>query len=167
LGLPENSPLDSWDYAQHLKVQVVDVKSLGLSPESLHQLTAVDPESWSAMTIQDGESFLIVINSTHARTRQQNDLMHELSHVELEHKPARVDVSKSGVILLSEYSDDQEQEADWHAAALLLPRDGILQMRSQGMSATQIASHYGVSESLCQWRIRMTGVDVQMQRRAR
>jgi hypothetical protein len=29
---------------------------------------------------------------------------------------------------------------------------------------TQIANRYGVSESLCEWRMRMTGVDVQIRR---
>jgi Zn-dependent peptidase ImmA (M78 family) len=111
--------------------------------------------------------FMIVINPAHARTRQQSDLMHELAHMELGHTPARVEVSKSGVILLSDYSDEQEQEADWHAAALLLPREGVLQLRARRASTAEIATQYGVSEALCEWRIRMTGVDVQMRRRAR
>jgi Zn-dependent peptidase ImmA (M78 family) len=90
--------------------------------------------------------------------------MHELAHIQLKHTPARVEVSKLGVLLLSDYSDEQEQEADWHAAALLLPRDGLIQMRARSDSASQIAAHYGVSESLCEWRLRMTGADVQIRR---
>src|SRR5262249_36389748 len=104
------APLDAWRYAQHLKVIVTDPKSLGLSTEALRQLTVTDADSWSAMTVHDQGRSVIVINSSHARTRQQTDLMHELAHIELNHKPARVDVSKSGVILLSDYSEEQEQE---------------------------------------------------------
>ena len=68
------------------------------------------------------------------------------------------------MLLLSDYSDEQEQEADWLAAALLLPRDGLIQLRSARRSTPEIANLYGVSEALCEWRLRMTGVDVQMRR---
>ncbi len=90
--------------------------------------------------------------------------MHEMAHVELRHTPARVDVSKTGMLLLSDYSEDQEQEADWHGAALLVPRAGLMHFRATHKTITDIAKHYGVSESLCEWRLRMTGVDVQIRR---
>jgi len=90
--------------------------------------------------------------------------MHELAHIELRHSPARVEVSDSGLLLLSDYSDEQEQEADWFAAALLLPRDGLIRLRSGRKTAAEIAAYYGVSEPLCQWRLRMTGVETQMRR---
>ena len=75
-----------------------------------------------------------------------------------------VEVSKLGVLLLSDYSDEQEQEADWLAAAFLLPREGLVEMRARNHTVTQIAAHYGISASLCEWRLRMTGVDVQIRR---
>jgi Zn-dependent peptidase ImmA (M78 family) len=90
--------------------------------------------------------------------------MHELAHIELRHPPARVEVSATGLLLLSDYFNEQEQEADWLAAALLLPREGLLRLRSVRECTAEIATHYGVSESLCEWRLRMTGVDVQMRR---
>jgi Zn-dependent peptidase ImmA (M78 family) len=90
--------------------------------------------------------------------------MHELSHIELRHMPMRVDVSVSGLLLLSNYSDEQEQEADWYAGALLLPRDALAAARRRNKTATEIATYYGVSEALCEWRLRMTAVDVQLRR---
>jgi Zn-dependent peptidase ImmA (M78 family) len=54
--------------------------------------------------------------------------MHELAHIELRRAPARVEVSETGLLLLSDYADEQEQEADWLAAALLLPLDGLIQL---------------------------------------
>ena len=57
-------------------------------------------------------------------------------------------------------------EADWHAAALLLPHDGLVRLRAQRKSADEIATHYGVSKSITEWRLRMTGVDIQMRRSA-
>jgi Zn-dependent peptidase ImmA (M78 family) len=158
--------LDPWAYAAYLKVRILDLHKLGLSQGVVRQLVQVDPDSWSAMTIQEAQAFGIVLNPAHAITRQRSDLMHELAHIELRHVPARVQVSGTGLVLLSDYSEDQEQEADWHAAALLLPREGLVRLRAQRKSTDEIATHYGVSRSLTEWRLRMTGVDIQMRRSA-
>jgi Zn-dependent peptidase ImmA (M78 family) len=157
-------PLDPWTFARHLEVSVLDFSSLGLSADCVRQLTFLDEESWSAMTLKEDGGFAIVLNPAHAVTRQRNDLMHELAHIELRHVPARVDVSKTGMLLLSDYSDEQEQEADWYAGALLLPRIGLMFHRSRSKTSLEIAQHYGVSGALCEWRLRITGVDVQLQR---
>ncbi|MBW8077001.1 MAG: ImmA/IrrE family metallo-endopeptidase [Gallionella sp.] len=143
---------------------VLKFEDLDLAPEAANQLTVIDEGSWSAMTLQEENGFAIVINPAHALTRQRADLMHELAHIELKHTPFRVEVSKTGVLLLSDYSDEQEQEADWHAGALLLPRDSLVTMRARNGTAAEIANCYGVSEALCEWRLRMTGVDVQLAR---
>ena len=164
LGLKPNAPLDPWEYAKHLKVTVLDFETLSLSKQAKSQLTIHDPDSWSAMTLQLDGKFSIVLNPRHALTRQRSDLMHELAHIELRHSPARVEVSESGLLLLSDYSDEQEQEADWFGAALLLPREGLVRLRAARKSPAEIAAHYGVSEALCQWRLRTTGVETQMRR---
>jgi hypothetical protein len=166
LGITLFVPLDPWAYAQHLGVRMLDFDQLGLTPAVVRQLVHADPDSWSAMTIKEGQAFGIVLNPAHAMTRQRSDLMHELAHIELKHVPSGVQVSETGLLLLSDYSEDQEQEADWHAAALLLPRDGLMQLRNRQKSSDQIAAHYGVSEQLTEWRLRMTGVDVQIRRAA-
>lgn len=116
------------------------------------------------MTLRESGADLIIVNPVHAPTRQRSNLMHELSHIQLKHLSARVEVSKLGLMLLSDYSEEQEQEADWYAAALLVPREVLLQMRANRCSVAQIAAHCGVSEPLCEWRLRMTGVDLQMRR---
>lgn len=164
LGVPPNAPIDPWAFAAHLGVRILEFAKLGLSAQETSQLTIIDGDSWSAMTLQLDGAFAIVLNPAHAITRQRNDLMHELAHIELEHAPARVEVSERGLLLLSDYSDEQEQEADWLAAALLLPREGLVKLRSARHSTPEIANRYGVSEALCEWRLRMTGVDVQMRR---
>jgi Zn-dependent peptidase ImmA (M78 family) len=158
------APLDPWAYASHVGVIVLDFGALGLSSASVRQLTINDDKSWSAMTIKEGGTLGLVLNPAHAQTRQRNDLMHELAHVELKHTPARVEVSKTGLLLLSDYSEDQEQEADWYAGAMLLPRAGLMHHRLRSKDAREIAEHYGVSPQLCEWRLRMTGVEVQMRR---
>jgi len=167
LGLRSNTPLDPWLYAKHLNVTVLDFDSLVLSKQAQRQLTMDDPDSWSAMTVQLKGKFAIVMNPVHAVTRQRSDLMHELAHIELRHSPARVEVSPTGLLLLSDYSDEQEQEADWFGAALLVPRDGLVKLRAAQKTPAETATHFGVSEQLCQWRIHMTGVDTQLRRARR
>jgi Zn-dependent peptidase ImmA (M78 family) len=138
----------------------------GTTGGAAKQLTVIDGDSWSAMTLTVEEKFGIVVNPAHALTRQRYDLMHEIAHIELEHVPARVEVSQSGLMLLSDYSDEQEQEADWYAGSFVLPRDGIFRLRSRGITAADIAIQFGVSKALCEYRLRMTGVDIQMRRAA-
>jgi len=164
LGLRPNAPLDPWEYAKHLNVRVLDFETLSLSKQAKSQLTVHDPDSWSAMTLQVDGKFSIVLHPRHLLTRQRSDLMHELAHIELRHSPVRVEVSESGLLLLSDYSDEQEQEADWFGAALLLPREGLVRLRATRKSPAEIAAYYGVSEPLCLWRLRTTGVETQMRR---
>lgn len=89
--------------------------------------------------------------------------MHEIAHIHLNHVGSRVDVSEEGLLLVSDYSADQEDEANWLAGALLAPREALLAAKSAGKSAQQICKEFGISSDLCAWRLRMTGVDAQLQ----
>ena len=75
LGLSPNAPIDPWAYAAYLKVRVLDFGNLGLPTREVSQLTVIDGDSWSAMTLQLNGTFGIVLNPSHAITRQRNDLM--------------------------------------------------------------------------------------------
>ena len=78
--------------------------------------------------------------------------------------PVRVDVSSAGILLVSEYSEDDEEEANWLSGALLLPRDALKHYRGKNWSPARIMALFGVSQDMYNWRIRMTGVEVQMRR---
>lgn len=162
LGLDPMAPICPWRLADNLDVMVFGANELDLEPEHALQLLQRDPDSWSGMTLLDEGVHVVVLNSSHARTRQVATLMHELAHIMLDHVPADVTVSPSGLVLISDYSADQEDEADWLGAALLLPQPALLRDRSQGVSIAGIAESFGVSEALCQWRCRMTGVEKRM-----
>jgi Zn-dependent peptidase ImmA (M78 family) len=164
LGIASIAPLDPYAYAQHKGVRILDFHALSLSPAAIQQLLVNDNESWSGMTLREGEITAILINPSHAPERQRSTLMHELAHFVLNHVPAHVDLSPTGLLLLSEYSEDDESEADWLSGALLLPRDALMHYRKKGYTNQQIAAVYGVSMQMCEWRVRMTGIDVQMRR---
>ncbi len=164
LGLAAADRLCPWTYAGHLGVAVLDFSTLALGAKDRNQLLEVDPESWSGMTIREGGLTAMILNPVHSAARQCSTLMHEVAHFVLNHVPVRVDVSPTGLLLLSDYSDEQEAEADWLGAALLLPRDALLAKRRSGEALSEIAEAFGVSEQLCQWRLRMTGIDRQLKR---
>lgn len=166
LGLGPRAPLDPWAYARSLGIVVLDFEGLDLPAAHRRQLLDIDPDSWSGLTLKDEEGdFFIIVNPVHGRPRQCSTLMHEVSHVRLKHVPGQVQLAVSGLMLLSDYPDEQEQEADWLAAALLLPRAALHFHRSRGWGVAEIRDYYGVSSDLCKWRLRMTGVDRQVPRR--
>ena len=53
------------------------------------------------------------------------------------------------------------------AWAPLLPRDALFDVRKSRLPLDSIATAFGVTETLVQYRLRMTGIDVQLQRRRR
>ncbi len=167
LGLSGDAPLDPRVLARYLGVQVWTPRDVtGLSDKSIKQLTEIDPSSWSAVTIAENGQHLVILNSAHARTRQQNSLAHELAHLILNHRPARTTVSEEGYLFSDRYDAEQEEEANWLAGALLLPREGLLDVYRRTRSSAVIASEFGVSAKLVDWRLRMTGILMQVRRAA-
>lgn len=81
----------------------------------------------------------------HSEGRLASDIMHELAHIILGHEPARVEVSKDGLLILSTYDKTQEEEAKWLSGCLLLPREAPLLIRRSGLSPEVAAAKYGVS----------------------
>jgi Zn-dependent peptidase ImmA (M78 family) len=165
LELTLHEPLDCTELAEHLCIPVDPVTVLldwGASREAMARLLA--PEmGFSAMTQYRGSRCRIFYNPTHSATRTANSIAHELSHVILEHEPRRA-IAADGTRI---FDPDQEDEAEWQAGALLVPREGALRWLSTGGSVTAGAKHFGVSVELFSWRANQTGVVRQLRRRAR
>lgn len=167
LGIDPAGALCPWRYAEHRGILVYEAADLDLPEEHSGQLLVIDPDSWSGLSLLEDGVHVVVLNSAHPRTRRASTLMHEIAHIDLDHAPAEVNVSPSGLVLLSDYSNEQEEEADWLGGAMLLPEPALLTMRARGISAQQIALRHGVSEKLCHWRCRMTGVEKRLAFRRR
>lgn len=161
--------LDPYELARHLDILVWtphDVARLGdLAKVYLDQLLKHDPSSWSAVTLILPRNKVIILNSAHVPVRQNSDLMHEFAHLILEHKPARVDVTADKLMILDTYDKFQEEEANWLGGALLVPRDGLLEVLSRNRCNKNAASHFNVSIEMIEWRRRMTGINKQLSRR--
>ena len=168
LTLIPTAALDPRLLASHLEIEVRTPYDIpGLDRACLRRLVKEDPESWSAVTLSSGEKDLVLLNPVHSRGRQASDLMHELAHILLGHDPARVDVAEDGSLVLFTYDKDQEDEANWLAACLLLPRTALLEIRRAGEDLRTAAKEYGVSQVMLQYRLNVTGVEHQVRQGSR
>jgi Zn-dependent peptidase ImmA (M78 family) len=67
-------------------------------------------------------------------------------------------VQRIGELSFFTCDPDEEQEANWQAGCLLLPRSLLVLAVRRGMDANDIAQNYEVSTQMAQYRIRTTGV---------
>ena len=165
LGLDPTAPLPAEQLALYLGVQVWSVEELGLSPEDIRQLIHNDPESWSAITVSAAGRDAIIVNPLHRRGRYSSDVMHELAHLLLGHEPGTMFFAGQENLALRGFNPVAEQEADWLAGALLLPRDALLKLRIQRVPKDSACDKFGVSEKMLDFRMRITGVDRQFARK--
>lgn len=135
----------------------------GLDDDTIHQLSVADALAWSAVTVRLDERYAIVVNTAQNQRRIPNSVVHELAHIMLGHSAARVDISEDGHLWLSTYDEQQEREADWLSATLLLPRDGLLRSFVRQRDIESIAAQFRVSRELVRWRLNATGVARQVE----
>lgn len=165
LDIQPHAPLDPHKLSESLGIKVCTPKDInGLKKQSLDVLLFNDGKTascWSAVTLVVGNKTLIILNSSHSIGRQASDLTHELAHRILEHKTHEMSVSADGVMLLSSYGKEQEDEADWLSSSLLLPREALVSIKKQGLAPEESARAYGVSLSMLKYRMAMSGVNRQ------
>lgn len=168
-GLQPNSALDPRVLCQRQGIVVwypEEVAKLGnLDNKHLEQLIRHDNTSWSAVTLVLPGAKAIIINSTRSRERENSDIMHEVSHLILSHRPSRVDITEQGLMILDSYDSNQEAEANWLAGALLVPRDGLFSTLKRDLSDLNAAKKFEVSQQMIRMRRFTTGIDVQLKRR--
>ena len=165
LGLSPGDPLDPHLLAKSLGIKVLTPSQVpGLSSNALGILLRNDGKTascWSAVTIVAGSKTVVILNSSHSPGRQSNDLAHELAHRIRGHVTHSMDVSSEGIMLISEYGKEQEDEADWLAGCLLLPRDALVRIKANGTDNATAADLFGVSTRMLKYRMAMSGVERQ------
>jgi hypothetical protein len=138
-----------------------------LPPDALDQLLRTDPSGWSAVSVLQGTTPVVIYNPRHSSGRQSSDIVHELAHLILGHEPAKLIMSHDGSFVMRSYDQKDEDEANWLAWALLLPREGLLVCKRQKLTVSEIANRFGVTESLVNFRLRMTGIEAQLKAASR
>jgi Zn-dependent peptidase ImmA (M78 family) len=165
LKLLPSSPLDPLRLAELLGVSVVASSDLSDLPEDVRRRLVNDHrDCWSAITVSDGHGHLIVTNLSHAQTRLNSSLAHEIAHIVLGHEPSMMFISANSGIALRTHNEEQEDEANWLAGCLLLPREALVAIRRVGRSDEEVCSEFGVSPAMLRFRLNTTGVDVQLRR---
>ncbi len=163
LKLSPSSPLDPLRLAELLGLFVLQPNDLSDLGEELRlRLVNVHRDCWSAITVSDGSCHLIVVNSSHAKTRLNSSLAHEIAHIIVGHEPSMMFMNSTSRMALRTYNEEQEEEANWLGGCLLLPREALMLIRRTGRSDEDACSDYGVSSAMLRFRFNVTGVDAQL-----
>ena len=165
MGLKDYSPLDAFELAEHMGIPVFTPAGLGLPQSHINNL--VDSSGWSAFTLINKRGQKIIVhNNMQSNSRQQSNIMHELSHILCKHSNANtVDLYKEYNLpsYMREFDESQEAEAIYLGACLQLPRASLLwAIASQNMSKKEISGYYTASSEMVTFRINTTGVKYQL-----
>lgn len=162
LDLAPHDPLDVNELAKFLDVEVWTPHQVpDLPREVLDQLLQRDPWGWSAVSLLVNERGLIIYNPRKSPGRRSSDISHELAHFIMDHEPSSLILSQDGRLAMRSFNQKQEDEANWLAWCLLLPRDALIWAKRRKLSASAIAERYEVSESLVTFRLNVSGVAFQ------
>lgn len=167
VGLPESAPLPARTLAKAMSVVVMGPREIPGIPEPLATQMLFDfAKNWSGVTIPVEGQTLIIHNTTHLPARQESDVMHELAHLLCGHKPARVEPPGKLPWASRSYDAEQEEQAAWLGACLQIPRTALVASILRKLDNHAIATQFGASPEMVRFRRNMSGVDVELARRA-
>jgi len=166
LQLALHTPLPAQRLADHLGIEIITPYDIpDLPTEALRQLTTVDRFGWSGVSFAVDGVTTVIRNPSNSAGRQSSDIMHELSHVILDHEPTQLILSETANVAMRSFDAKQEDEANWLGWTILLPRLALMHCVHRRLSIAAIANEYEVSTKLVTFRQRVTGVEVQSRRR--
>jgi len=167
-GLAPTGPLSPFVLARELRVEVIEPSALKDLPDDVcRRLLREHSDCWSAVTIPANPTPLVVYNPAHSAARQNSDLMHELAHILLGHKATVMFVDPNTHLALRTHDQAQEEEANWLAGCLLLPREVLLHIKATQLADDLACRQYGVSAKMLAYRMNVSGVNLQQRRALR
>jgi hypothetical protein len=157
LSLYAYDPLPAQRLAQHLEIPVLNPTEIpGIDEPTLRCLLEEDA-GWSAIALPiSAGKHLIIYNPTHAATRHESNVMHELAHLLLGHQPIRFH-QVSGAIPVREYRVADEKAAEYLGGCLQITVRGLDWAFQRNMTHREIAEHFGASLQMVRYRCNMTG----------
>lgn len=159
MGLTQVDGLDAVKLAEHVGATVRCADEL-TTRDKLEALEELQPGAFSACTFQIGTRHYIVYSPLSTLGRRQSDLAHEVAHLLLKHELK--EIQQLGPLTFYSCDPHEEQEANWLAGCLLLPRSLLVRAARQGLDAAAIAEKFVVSEQMANYRLRATGVLIQL-----
>ena len=164
LGLNEFDRLDVQLLAKHYNIPILGFDQIGCDHEVLRHLTATRHRKLSGFTIPIKTGFAVVTNPCHTEHRVRATIGHEFAHIILNHQFSVLLAGDEGCAFGSE---DQEDEAKWFGAELLLPRAAAARAVRRNLSVIQVSDYFGVSVELARWRMNICGERTKLQRAGR
>ena len=165
LGARPDRPIDIRALAAHLGVDVFSAADV-IDIADLRELEALQPGVFSAATFHlPGERVVAVYNPLNEPGRTNSDIAHELAHILLNHDVREVQQMAGHTFFTCD--PDQEEEANWLAGCLLLPRPLLLREAYAGTTVDSLAARYTVSPTMARFRLNTSGVLLQVQRSRR
>lgn len=162
LGLTPMEPLDPDAVAAYLGATVGPAHRL-VSAGKLKELNEIQDDAFSAVTFKlPDQRVVVVYNSMHSDGRRRSDVAHELSHLILQHETRTIEVIVGQSLFTC--NPEQEDEANWLAGCLLLPRPLLLAAARRGTTPHELAEEQSVSEPMARYRMNTSGVLLQARR---
>jgi hypothetical protein len=163
LGVGATAAVDPYAVLHRLPARLVDAAALREQDGLVAcALLSVHADEWSAVCFGRSEitgEALILLNPTHAATRQKATLMEEVVHIVLDHPPSRLMLNGVQGGAERRYEAAIEDEAYTVGAACLLPYPALFRaVNDTHESAAVIAARYGVSRDYVTFRIKRAGL---------
>jgi Zn-dependent peptidase ImmA (M78 family) len=162
IGLRSSDPLDCQLLCKELGIPIItlsDLNRLGFPREHFMRLRSQDSDFFACM-VQTPVGLILINNHNSSQKRSNSNIVHELSHVICGHNfSTNIPINGS---ILREFDKDSEDEANWLAGCLLIPREGLIWASRQGFTINQLSQHFGASEHMARWRYNITGVTKQL-----
>lgn len=165
LGLESHEPLCGFELAKYLDIEVYTPREIFPVGTDFTKLIGTKDKSsgWSALTMSSrSDNKIIIHNDLHSSSRQQSNIMHELSHIICKHTQPEEREGINLPSLMRDFNPQQEEEAIYLGGALQITREGLLWALKKNMSYDEIAAFYNASISMVIFRVNSTGVKRQM-----
>lgn len=148
--------------AMDLGVALMPADSL-VPRDRLEELQRIQDDAFSAATFRltDGRR-VVVYNPLHSPGRTRSNQAHELAHIILQHSVRTIE--QVGGLTFLACDIEQEEEADWLAGCLLLPRELLFREAKKGKTSIDIARIHETSEPMAKFRLNASGVLIQIGR---
>ena len=156
-------PLDSGKLAEHLDIKVKTTAQITELTREDRALLETD-DAWSAVTLEVASRKLVILKDSNSPGRKSSDLMHEIAHQLLGHKANGVGMSMGGHLMVHAFSREEEDQANWLSACLLLPRSALVHIKKKYPDEAGAAREYQVSVAMLKYRLGVTGVNYQLRR---
>lgn len=160
LGLRDNERICCFTLLDYLEINCFSVEQLsdfGLDEDSIITITTgAGQREFSAILLYKSEGSLVIYNPKHSKKRVRSSIAHEASHVLCGHPFLKGKYGRT--FLHRDHPKNIEDEANWQAGCLLVPKVGMEWAVRQGMKVADIADHFDVSKEMAQWRYNVLGM---------